>query len=174
MQLSPVRALVALARMVSAPARLAMRRSTSNEPLGGWVVRLPANTCTPLSVIRTDQVWPLRFESTSNSTSRRPSSGLALSFQSEAPVQEPRRMTSPSLAEAGPAAMPPTSMAAAAPAMPRRAGSRWVMVWLLLVGEVRRVEAHCPARPVAAGSGRWYYDRASHDRGDDESVRGRR
>ena len=61
-QLSPVRALVALARMVSVPARLAMRRSTSNEPLGGWVVRLPANTCTPLSVIRTDQVWPLRFD----------------------------------------------------------------------------------------------------------------
>ncbi|HTK15596.1 MAG TPA: hypothetical protein VL769_04315 [Acidimicrobiia bacterium] len=43
MQLSPVRVFFAAATIVSVPARFAMRRSTSNEPLGAVVVLLPEN-----------------------------------------------------------------------------------------------------------------------------------
>jgi hypothetical protein len=52
-QLSPVRGFFAEAAIVSVPARFAMRRLTSNEPLGAVVVRVPVNTVTPLSLITT-------------------------------------------------------------------------------------------------------------------------
>jgi hypothetical protein len=41
LQLSPVRAFLAVAPMVCTPAALRRRFSTLNEPLGAWVVRLP-------------------------------------------------------------------------------------------------------------------------------------
>ena len=71
---------VARARIVSVPARLPIRRLTVNEPLAPAVVLLPVKNRWPSSPIRTAQVWPTRFASTSNSTSILPSSDWAFSF----------------------------------------------------------------------------------------------
>ena len=43
------------ARITSPPARLAVLRCTVKEPLGAWVVRLPAKNSAPLSRSRADQ-----------------------------------------------------------------------------------------------------------------------
>jgi hypothetical protein len=75
-----------------------VRRRTSNDPLGACVRLEPRQKTLPLRFRRMFHLWPTRFWSTSNSTSMRPFSGLSFSFQSDAAVQEPRRMTSPSLA----------------------------------------------------------------------------
>ena len=66
---------------VSVPARLASTRRTSKEPLGATVLRWPCATIGPLCRIDQYHFWPLRLLSTSPSTSMRPSSGLALTFQ---------------------------------------------------------------------------------------------
>ena len=58
-----------------------------------------------MSFIRTDQVWPTRLESTSNSASSRPSSDLTFSFQTAPLLQVPVRRTSGSLARAAGAAV---------------------------------------------------------------------
>ena len=71
----------AVATMRSRPAALAIRRLTENDPLGGRVMRAPRKTTTPFRLITTFQRRPLRFWSTSNSVSTRPSSCFALSFQ---------------------------------------------------------------------------------------------
>src|SRR3954467_11035563 len=81
---------VAVPTIAALPLRFAICRSTENDPLGGRVVREPRNTCVPLSVMRTAQLWPDLLLSTSNSTSRRPSSGLAFSFHVAPDEQEPR------------------------------------------------------------------------------------
>ena len=103
------------------------------------------------------QVWPLRLLSTSASTSMRPSSSLALSFQSVDPEQLPRRMTSRSPASAGAA----TTRDSQAQRLrrPRRARGP------LAPGAVRVVMASSSGRvPVSAGQApsrtivRWYYD----------------
>jgi hypothetical protein len=67
--------------MRSDPAGLRIRRLISEEPLGGPVIRAPRNTTTPLRVSTTFHRRPEMFWSTSNSTSIRPSSCLAFSFQ---------------------------------------------------------------------------------------------
>src|SRR5699024_5094081 len=92
-QVCPVRTVVAVPTIVSVPAGLAVRRSTENEPLGARVVAVPWANAVPLRRSVQFQFWPLRFVSTSNSTSRRPSSGLAFRFQSAAPLQPPVRTT---------------------------------------------------------------------------------
>ncbi len=86
---------------VSAPDRSTRTRRTSKEPLRPPVTALPRALELPLCTIRQRQVWPERLLSISPSTSMRPSSGLAFSFQSVPPLQPPSRMTSSSLAEAG-------------------------------------------------------------------------
>lgn len=93
MQVSPLRALVAVAEITSTPARFAVLFSTENEPLRPLVTRVPDQTFSPLSVIATDQRWPFRLASTSNSTSRRPSSALAFSFAWVEAVQVPATRT---------------------------------------------------------------------------------
>ena len=81
--------------------RSAIRRLTENDPLGGRVMRTPRKTTTPFRLITTFQRRPLRFWSTSNSVSTRPSSCLALSFQfAPEPEQTPVRVT-PGLSLAG-------------------------------------------------------------------------
>jgi hypothetical protein len=88
--------LFARAEKRSAPGASGRSRSMLNEPLGPRVVALVATTRSPLWRMRTFQRMPLRFWSTSNSTSMRPSSGPALIFAVEAPVHEPARSTSSS------------------------------------------------------------------------------
>ena len=78
---------------VSVPARLAILRSTLNEPLRPPVVAEPFAATEPLSLIFQFQLWPDWLLSTSPSTSRRPSSVLTLSFQSAPPEQLPVLMT---------------------------------------------------------------------------------
>ena len=70
------------------PGRASTR--TVKEPLGPVVLRDPWKICEPFFVIRTCQFWPTTLESTSYSTSILPLSGLSFSFQSLAPLQEPR------------------------------------------------------------------------------------
>jgi len=106
-QVSPFATFRAVARNVSSPAVFRASTRASNEPLGARVIRRPAKIRSPSCAIRTAQVCPTRFWSTSNSTSIRPSSGESFSFQSLAPLHDPRRITSASLACAGRA---PTSM----------------------------------------------------------------
>ena len=92
--------LVARASTVSGPRRFPSTRRTSNEPLGGRVVALVLAATLPLRRSTTFQVTPLRFWSTSNSDSMRPSSGLSLIFAEELFEQVPRRSTSASFARA--------------------------------------------------------------------------
>src|SRR5664279_1192511 len=65
----------------SAPALLAVRNSTENEPHGAFVTRVPENTGTLLSVMPTRNGWPPRLLSTSISSRIRPSSPLAFNAQ---------------------------------------------------------------------------------------------
>src|SRR3954447_14937336 len=88
--------LVARAVIRSLPAPLASRRRTSKEPLGARVVAVVAATRLPLRLSVTRQRTPLRFWSTSNSASRRPSSDLTLSLADEDFVQLPRALASSS------------------------------------------------------------------------------
>jgi hypothetical protein len=97
---SPVRALVARRLITSVPARLAMTRLIENDPLGARVIPVALATATPLSRMTTDQAWPTTLLSTSASTSTRPFSGDALSFQVAERLQVPERRTSPVLADA--------------------------------------------------------------------------
>ena len=101
-----------LGTIVSVPAALLVRLWTLNEPLGATVVRWPLKNALPLCFSVTFQTWPLRFESTSNSTSSRPLSGLALSFQSLLAEQLPLFVTAvPLAATAGaPAIIAPARM----------------------------------------------------------------
>ena len=85
------------------PSRLCSRsrpapRTSHSDP---WSYGCRGRSRCRSSTMRTAQVWPTRFESTSYSTSILPSSGESFSFQSVAPLHEPRRITSPSLATAG-------------------------------------------------------------------------
>src|SRR4051812_14857032 len=93
MQVSPD-GLVAFAVMRSAPAPSATRRRSSNEPLGARVVLVVETTALPLRRRTTFQRTPLRFWSTSNSVSRRPSSRLTLSLAVEPFEQVPRAVAS--------------------------------------------------------------------------------
>src|SRR4051794_25578754 len=88
--------LVARAGMRSVPAPWAGRGRTSKEPLGAGVVAVVAATRLPLRLRVTRQRTPLRFWSTSNSASRRLSSGLTLSLADEDFVQLPRALASSS------------------------------------------------------------------------------
>ena len=83
LQVSPVEAVLAFRTNLSVPAWLGTWRSTENEPLGACVVDVPLATTVPLSVIFQFQTWPTWLVSISASTSIRPSSVLALSFQLE-------------------------------------------------------------------------------------------
>src|SRR5262245_17442338 len=99
-QVSPPARFRACARNESVPAVFLASVRTVNEPLAPWVVWVPRKTRFPSSTSLTRQCWPTLFESTSYSTSILPFSGDSLSFQSLEPLHEPRRMTSPSLANA--------------------------------------------------------------------------
>ena len=81
----------------SVPAAFTTTRRTSNDPDGPLVSLVPRAETLPLCRIFQRQFCPLTLLSTSPSTSMRPFSGLALSFQSERPEQLPSRMTSSSL-----------------------------------------------------------------------------
>src|SRR6478609_2545920 len=132
--------------MWSVPARFAIFRSTSNEPLGACVVREPVKARLPLSAIATDQCWPLRFESISTSTSTRPSSCLALSFQTVAEEQWPALRTSrswPPLACAAPAP-PPTRAMVSSPAAAVVMVVRFMVILQLWTG--------CPGVVTTLGS----------------------
>lgn len=120
MQTSPDRR-VALATTVSLPGPFARRRRTVNDPLGGFVVAAVETTLEPLRVSVTVHRTPLRFWSTSNSTSMRPFSGLSVSFEVEPPVQRPWARTvlsPPRLARAAAGAR--ATDAAAMPSAARR------------------------------------------------------
>ncbi len=108
--------------MASLPAALTISRRTSNEPLGAFVTFVPRLDVAPLWRRRQFQVCPTWLESISPSTSMRPSSGLALSFQSVLPLHDPWRITSSSLAEAveAEAAIPRVSVVVAAMSAARR------------------------------------------------------
>ena len=105
-------------QVLLAPFDVVLR--TLNEPLGALVTLWPLQKTVPSFFSDTSQVCPLRFWSTSNSTSMRPSSGLSLSFQSDVAVQEPALTTSPDLASTAPGATLPTAAATdrATPAAP--------------------------------------------------------
>src|SRR5664279_6155244 len=79
----------------SAPALLAVRNSTENEPHGAFVTRVPENTGTLLSVMPTRNGWPPRLLSTSISSRIRPSSPLAFNAQVLPAEQWPAARTSP-------------------------------------------------------------------------------
>ena len=84
----------------SVPGWLSIRFSTENDPLGAFVRAEPRKATLPLSLIRTFQRTPFLFWSTSNSTSRRPSSGLTLIVAVLEPLHLPAFLTSASLAPA--------------------------------------------------------------------------
>ena len=116
---------LALKTSWSVPDRLVSRRSTSKDPLGPRVVDVPLAETVPLCLIFHDQVCPLRLLSISPSNSRRPSSVLALTFQSVLPEQEPSRITSSS-------SCPPANAGAAvsSEAATRAETSVPAMVWV--------------------------------------------
>src|SRR4029079_14913282 len=87
----------ALKTTLSVPAWLEILRSTLNEPLRPPVVAEPFAATEPLSLIFQLQLWPDWLQSTSPSTSRRPSSVLTLSFQLAPSEQVPVLMTRSSL-----------------------------------------------------------------------------
>lgn len=62
-QTSAVRVFLATATKWSTPARLGVRRLTSNAPLGATVTLVPAKIRWRLSVIRTVHLWPFRLRS---------------------------------------------------------------------------------------------------------------
>ena len=96
-QVSPVR----IARAVIRPFVPAMWRSRLNEPLGASVVRVAWITRRPSWRISTAHGTPVRFWSTSNSTSRRRLSCLTLSLDVLLTLHLPATRTpSPLLAEA--------------------------------------------------------------------------
>lgn len=103
----------------SVPDMFGSSRRTSNEPLGATVVACVETRCTPFCDSVTRHVTPLRFWSTSNSVSMRPSSGLSLSFDVAEPVQDPETRTSLSFASA-PGAPAAASRDVAASAVARR------------------------------------------------------
>src|SRR4051812_49613094 len=74
-----------------------MRRWKEKEPLGAFVMRVPVAATFPPERSVTSQRTPLRFWSTSNSVSRRPLSGLTLSFHVLPSEHEPERTTRLSL-----------------------------------------------------------------------------
>jgi hypothetical protein len=118
------------------PARLGRRIATLKEPLGASVVRVPVKIRFRLSVSRTDQVWPTRFESTSNSIESLPSSGFALSFHVAPTVQVPLDLTS---------GVPPLAFAAGATrTRPVSAAVLAVMAAAVRRAFMRGSEVSCP------------------------------
>src|SRR6476469_7245469 len=108
------------------PAAPAIRGSKENEPLGAWVVRVARAATAPLRRRVTCQVAPARFWSTSNSVSRRPSSGLTLSFQVLPSLQRPERWTT--FLSPPPRATAEDAGAATKAAAARRAEMRWLVM----------------------------------------------
>ena len=76
LQRSPLDLLRATALIASLPARSGIFFSTQNEPLGPRVLAVPLKAVLELSLIFTFHFTPLRFWSTSNSTSTPPVVGL--------------------------------------------------------------------------------------------------
>src|SRR6185503_18489296 len=105
----------------SFPARLAIRRCTWNEPLGPVVRFVPLADVLPLCLSFQCQTWPDLLLSISPSTSIRPLSGFALSFQCALPEQPPLVRTSLPPCEAVAGATSPTGRVSAPTAMAARA-----------------------------------------------------
>src|SRR3954451_11731243 len=116
--------------MRSLPLPSVIRRSTLNEPLGALVVACVMTAVAPLRRMTTRQVTPLRFWSTSNSASRRPSSGLAFRLALEPPVQLPATRVSREFPPPPPlsSSLPPLASAAPGSAMPMTRPSAMVRV----------------------------------------------
>src|SRR3954466_2171938 len=136
-QLSPD-GLVARAEILSLPLPFVSRRLTVKEPLGAVVLALVLTATLPLRRVVTFQVTPFLFWSTSNSVSRRPSSGLTLSFVLDDLVQLP-------------ATCLPLS-----PCLPRAvAGTIAATATAMQIVRIRVIAEQFPARPVSTAMRRW-------------------
>ena len=82
-----------VATATTVPCAPAITRRREKEPLGAWVVAVVEATSDPFRRRVTFQGTPLRFWSTSNSTSMLPFSRLSLSLAVELCVQTPRTRT---------------------------------------------------------------------------------